>query len=72
MAEPLGSETFFYLRQGKGQMIIIRESSEKEFERNGVYSISIDAAHIHLFEKESGITLNELPLSPKSIDTIEE
>jgi len=70
VTEPLGSETFLYLRLDEEQMIIVRDQSTKAYKIGESYSLSIDTTHIHLFDKKSGLSLTNLTSS--ATDTIEE
>ncbi|TNE48912.1 MAG: sn-glycerol-3-phosphate ABC transporter ATP-binding protein UgpC [Deltaproteobacteria bacterium] len=54
--EPLGAETFMYLRCGSEQ-IVLREESEEVHEIGASYQLKIDLDHIHLFDHETGLAL---------------
>jgi multiple sugar transport system ATP-binding protein len=54
--EPLGAETFLYLRNGE-QMIIVRDESGKSYALGQNYALGIDPKQIHLFDKETGLSI---------------
>lgn len=54
--EPLGAETFMYLRSGDSQ-IVLREESEEIHEIGATYQLKVDLDHIHLFDQDTGLAL---------------
>lgn len=54
--EPLGAETFLYLKCGQ-QQLVVREESEQLHDLGTSYALQIDPQQIHLFDRQTGLAL---------------
>lgn len=56
--EPLGAETFLYLRCGR-QQVVLREESEQPHTIGASYQLQLDPNQIHLFDRATGMALHK-------------